>query len=304
MTASQPSSGAAPRLARHLARCTPCREGLDAMSAQRGVLATIGRARGDAHLVDEVLAACAQDGREKLADLLYEMAHACVHLIPEDLAPGEVTKNPDPVKRLPVEVLIGTAAELCGRVPERGLDERNLPEGNPSPERAASIARTCLVLLEQVEGPSARRRFFEAVVSQFEGNHRRVIEQLSPMLSEELPEWLWLGVRWALIAAHLRREEYTSAAEFGEAALRVCPDDRALIYNTAAAYAGMGDGSAFDRTSHGFSSSRAYQEDLDWWQSFISDEADLLATELGRSRDSILQSLSLPSGAGGEAANS
>ncbi len=317
MTSPEPSAkpndarGSAPRLARHLARCAPCRDGLDAMSAQSHVLGRLGRGKstaagegeagadGEHHLVAEVLEACAEDGREKVADLLYEMACACRSLIPEDLKPGEVTKSPDWVEKLPVDVLGATATQMCGRVPNEGIASEEIPASIPNPTNAASAARSCLALLEQIEGSTGRRRVLEAGILQSEERFLEVIDALEPMLMESLPEWLWLGVRWHLTAALLRTRQFEKAAGVGEAALSARPNDRSLIFNTASAYAFLGDGNSFDRTCAEFSSCEAGMEDLDWWRALIADEAQELAAELGRTRQEILESFPLPTIAGG-----
>jgi hypothetical protein len=156
---------------------------------------------------------------------------------------------------------------------------------------AAKAARSCLAFLERVEGATGRQRFSEAYVAQVEADHDRVIELLKPMHEEPLPEWLWLGVRWALMAAYLRSERPREALSIGEQALQTCPSDRMLIFNTAAAFASLGDGDGFDRMCQRLSTSRAQCEDPGWWQSFVSDEANVMAVELGRSRESILRSL-------------
>jgi RNA polymerase sigma factor (sigma-70 family) len=242
---------------------------------------------------DDVSDPGVQADRAQLADLLYDMSVICTRLVPEDLEPGEVTKRPDPRDRLPIGVLAELATEVCARIPGGALYLLETPVEDPSPDQAAVVARTCLGVLEQVEGATIRRRFGEAFVAQAEADHERVISLLIPMCVEPMPEWWWLGVRWLIMAAYISSERPREAVEIGEQALRVCPTDRTLIFNTATAYSILGDDEGFDRTCAAFAASRPQCDDPEWWESFLADEIPGLAEDLGRDIEDVRARLQL-----------
>lgn len=278
----------APRLARHLARCAPCKESLDVLAAQGDALMRLGQADRSSRMVDRVLGACAEDGRELVADLLYEMARACLALAPEDKPEDESTKSPAiALVAMPSE-LASSIHRTASRIPSLKEVGDLLPSRNPSTQEAATLAKTCLAVLERVEGRSARRRYLEGRTAHYCGMNAEAIERLTPMLDEALPTWLWRNVRYSLMAALIRHGNAEAAARIGEVSLRTRPDDRMLLFNTATAYVSLGHHEAFDQKCRLFSASRAdIDEGLDFWDAFLEDETRWIAARLGRDRTAL-----------------
>jgi hypothetical protein len=290
------ASGSAPELAQHLANCSPCRAELDILAAQRDVLTRVGNrpVKDGEHLVARVLRVAAEEGNAKLADLLYMMARACVIAAPP-VVPADEAVELDPTINppVPIEGLRPQFDAMARRASTK--PNSALPTSTPSLERALEDAELCLRVLERLEGMSARRRYFEARIATRRGDSARVIDILTPMCSESLPRALWLAVRWHLSAAYLRSQRPSEAVDVCSEALKVCPEDHALLLNRAVADAALGNGErALEFCDRFSSSTEELQGGYAWWHATVEETADWLATQLEMDRSIVTRRLTLP----------
>jgi hypothetical protein len=149
-------------VATHVAGCPECRARVDALRGQRAALARLV-ASGDAGAGGDAwrLAARAA-GRRTAADLLAELARACLARSEPEARRAALGDLPRPMERIVADLSLLRARmeSLDETLPIVGLP--NLDDLSRRPHGTAVLARACLDALEAIEGRSARHEALRA----------------------------------------------------------------------------------------------------------------------------------------------
>lgn len=232
-------------LAGHIVGCDPCGESLDSLQAQGNALkylATDGEG-GDVAVVERVLSESARAGRQKLADLLYELAKACLVMHSQEAARHHQWVSPRSIE---------SVVDKIGRLADRGIDAshtdsiRHLANGVERIDAAINAADNCLGLLRQVEGGSGRQTLGVAQARYQQGNYSEAISIYEGVLNQPHPDEIRGMAQANLICMLNRQGEFESAAKIG-ANLIECPASSFMAgFNYAVALAYLGRAREFE----------------------------------------------------------
>jgi hypothetical protein len=204
-----------------------------------------GRGHGPDELLTGLYERFRSAGREKLADLVYEMAKACLAALPDVSVRTLLRAAPRPPELVSGE--LSTLAECLagtGAPEDLGMVSRV----TPPEEQALADAARCLEVLERLEGASGRHQLALAILCV----HQRRPERAEPILrallegQETEPEIARLA-EVNLAFALLRQARYAEVVPVAEAAITKAPDDPVPWFNLIAAAAELKDGAAFER---------------------------------------------------------
>lgn len=277
--------GTATELVKHVLACDPCEASL-AASPGRGLrLLLAGGSREGETAVERILAAAADAGRDRLADLTYEMAKACLVLDTEfrsrvhpDVAPREFG------------VVRGEATVAGARLVDSNEAEA-LPETAPAASQALVTGETCLRILAEIEGPSVRHHLATSAILNQTGRYaeseaclRALLER--PMLLSEVT-----FAHQGLARCLLRQRRFDEARELCEQGLERTPGD--FFLNLTALVAGVhaGGGDALVPAADRFRSS--LRELSEGQQALARRSAAELAERLDRPASEVESALGL-----------
>jgi tetratricopeptide (TPR) repeat protein len=238
-----------------VARCAPCSDALSALQTQRDALQYLSVGETDdaaaavapgRTAIEEILSATARTGREKLADLLYELAKACLIVLPD--LKRRIERKAEPRE---APIVAGELRTINSRLEANwaAVPLDGVPERTPEEARALGAADACLRILENVEGSTERQQLAWSQVLLFQGHPAEAERVLGRLLrTEQLLRYRELAQR-NLMLSMIRQGKYAAAAESGEAALHERPDDAVVLFNLTVSYAHLVDHAAFDRVS-------------------------------------------------------
>ena len=220
-----------------------------------GYLAGEGRRHTAEQLLEQLRARFRVAGREKLADLVYEMAKACLRELPDFSVRTLLRAEP----RAP-EVISGELATLsdCLRSAGDGADLSALSRRRPEQDAALSDARKCLDALASLEGASGRRQLACALAHVHAGEPAQGEAVLRELLlrAHEAPEILRLA-EVNLAFALLRQEKFAHVVPLARAAQARDPQDPVPWFNLLAAQSELGDPAAFEDSVRGLAALQA-----------------------------------------------
>jgi len=197
-------------------------------------------------LMAHMLEASMEAGRSKLADLLYEMAKACLVE-----APGFSSHTLINARPRPSDVVADDMRQLASRMKHVGppVDVNNLTGTRSAPDTALADADACLEQLAGLEGKSGRQQVAVALCHIHAGEPERAETVLRPLLERELPPITRQNVSRNLALALLRQERYADALELSENAADEWPDDPVRVMNLCFSAARLGDAGSFERNA-------------------------------------------------------
>ena len=199
-------------------------------------------------LLERMLAISTSAARRKLADLLYELAKACLTSRPtfaertldraEPRRPGEVRDD--------LRQIAGRLDRVHGNARDSGRQTRAVADlpGDTGAETALDDARLCLERLESIEGPSGRQRVALALVHIHDGRPEKGHDILMDLQQHadqyELSLVTRQNVSRNITLALLRQERYAEALTAAEDAAATWPDDPVRVMNVCYAAARLG----------------------------------------------------------------
>jgi len=280
--------GGAQDVASHVAGCDPCGSALELLQTQRDAVQflTASAAVTAPHTaVEQILAGSARAGREKLADLLYELAKACLIVLPN--LKRRIERKVEPRE---VPVVSSELRSINSRLEkvDGAIALRDVPQQTPEETRALKVARSCLTILDNVEGASERQQLAWSQVLIFEGKPAEAEVALRQLLSNGISAGNQLHVLRNTMMSLNRQRRYAESVEFAETALHQCPNDCVLLYNLSVALASLRDLDNFKRASSRFA--RLDQKNVpEWLRHLVSIEAENFADRLSMSKTEVLE---------------
>jgi hypothetical protein len=209
-----------------------------------GYLTGEGRRHGAADLLAGLYSRFREAGREKLADLVYEMAKACLAALPDFSVRTLLRTEPRPP-----EVISGELATMSDCL--AGVDEppdlASVARRRPEPPAALTDARKCLDVLRHLEGESGRQQLALALCAIHAGGSAEAEERLRALLdrARERPEILRIA-EVNLGFALLRQGRYAEVLPLARAAIAKAPADPVPWFNLLAATAELRDTAGFE----------------------------------------------------------
>lgn len=221
----------------HVPGCPGCAARLTVLSANRESLIRLIDVPEGGTAVERVLARGVRSGRRRLADLVYELAKACLVVVQDIDRRLHLATRPRDVEA------IGRDVRAVGsRLPPRVREETaKLPVAKPDESRALAAAESCIRILEHEEGKSERQRLAWSVwlicagrPAEAEGVLRGMVEGVaSPFCRRSIHH----NLAWALS----RQRCYEAALQVSEKALAEFPNDWLLAYNASVSAALAGN---------------------------------------------------------------
>ena len=219
----------------HVPACEPCGDQLEVIAVQRDTLQFLGEgeaaesALADRPVVRRLLDATAAAGRKGLADLVYELAKAC--LFAADDFNVRLRRESEP---RPFPSVRNDAA--------RSMSRLKMPKASALPPRepgssnlvlARRSARSCHRILVNVEGETARSGLLDGVLLLGEDKPAEAERGLRTLLGQPLSE---VERRYALMnltLAQIRQSDYRTAVASAQSAASEYPDEWAFLFNAA-----------------------------------------------------------------------
>lgn len=229
-------------VAAHVTSCEPCSGSLNVLQTQRDAvryLTTEQTAAARRTAVEFVLSQSATAGRQKLADLLYELAKSFLVIAP--------AVRLRVVQETPARAHSVIAAEL-GRMSAR-LPAVGEPEGSgltASTVPPFELARRCLTTLRGIERESERFTLMLSNVLFYEGNPAEAERSLRALEARGVSTANDIHLRRNTSFALLQQLRYDDAVSYGKKYLSQYPNDELLLYNTAVSMAWAKDRAGFE----------------------------------------------------------
>jgi tetratricopeptide (TPR) repeat protein len=289
--------GGAQDVASHVAGCDPCGSALELLQTQRDAVLflTASAVVKPAHTaVEQILSSTARAGRAKLADLLYEMAKACLIVLPDLKRRIERKVEPREVPVVASELQsINSRLELT----DGSIALRDVPHQTPEEARALKVARSCLAILDNVEGASERQQLAWSQVLIFEGKPAEAERVLRSLIDRDVsPENRHHVLRNTTMSLNAQKR-FTESVEFAQHALTLCPNDCVLLYNLSVALASLADAHRFKAVSSRFAE-LVPEQVPEWLRRLISFEAANFSDKLGMSQVDVVRCFGLESASG------
>jgi hypothetical protein len=267
-------------VANHVATCTPCNSALEVLQTQRDAVHYLSEPTGEQSpqsAVEHILTQSARAGREKLADLLYEMAKACLIVVPDFKRRVERRVEPRDAP-----VVSGELRSINSRLDDADAanDVTPLPQTTPEENRALSVARSCLTILENVEGESERGSLARSQLLMFEGNPSEAEELMDRLLATSVSSENRVLAQRNKMLASIRQEHYREAIKYGESVRRDGNDDPAILFNLAVSNAWLRDVSGFELAATGVGTLLSSGQHS-WLSELVSYELPRFAQVLG-----------------------
>lgn len=274
-------------VAAHVTSCEPCSGSLNVLQTQRDAvryLTTEQTAAARRTAVEFVLAQSATAGRQKLADLLYELAKAFVLLVPQIRRRCTVWSQPREIEIVSVE-LIAMHQRL-----DDGCDIPNISGAKGDTQRAdraASAGASCLTSLYGIEGRSVRYSGCYAQLHIANGRPDAAEVLLRQLLADEPDAVGTAMANRNIVLCLIQQRKFSDAVAFAHSALETDPNDAHLLYNYAVALAWERREAEFRRVGSRLAQ-RFQRGELEWLRSAVLDQASRLAVPLGTSADRIM----------------
>jgi len=233
-------------VAGHVAGCAPCNSALELLQTQRDAVHYLSEPAGDQPpqaAVEHILAESARAGREKLADLLYELAKACLIVLPD--LKRRVERRVEPRD---APIVSGELRAINSRLDDAdaSIDVTPVPQTTPEEDRALGVARSCLTILENVEGKTERCCLAVSQLLIFENKPQKAESVLDSLLDSDAKLVHRELVQRNRMLSLIRQERCEEAVEIGLASLKDHPNDCVFLYNLAVAHAHLGDRPQFE----------------------------------------------------------
>jgi len=275
-----------------VASCDPCGSALELLQTQRDAvqfLTGTSVIRPAHTAVEHILANSARAGREKLADLLYEMAKACLIVLPD--LKRRIERKVEPRE---VPVVANELRSINSRLEtvDGAVVLRDVPQQTPEETRALKVARSCLTILDNVEGESERQQLAWSQVLIFESNPAEAERVLKRLLDGGVSCGN-LGYALQNTTMSLNQQKrFADSVEFAQRALAQCPNDCVLLYNLSVALASLRDPQQFKAVSTRFAE-LVPKGIPDWLRRLISFEAANFAERLDMSQGDVVRCFGL-----------
>ncbi len=215
-----------------------------------GYLTGEGRRHDAATLLQQLHARFRSAGTGKLADLVYEMAKACLAALPDFSVRTRLLAEP----RAP-EVIAGELSTMasCLRGVAEAPDLSAVARRRPEADAALDDARKCLDVLQTLEGTSGRQQLARALFLIHDQRHAQaelVLRQLlaRPGESGEIARLAEVNLAFAL----LRQARFADVVPVAEAAIARSEQDPVPWFNLLAALAELRDPARFERAVETF----------------------------------------------------
>ncbi|HTE05498.1 MAG TPA: sigma-70 family RNA polymerase sigma factor [Planctomycetota bacterium] len=249
-------------------------------SLRETVVANLGSKESTRHvqaLMQRMLDLSAEAGRRKLADLIYEMAKACLVVAPGFTSRTLIAAVPRRSDQVGGD-LRQMAHRLAGVVGAPDVDAVALTR--PEPGTALQDAHACLEKLAEIEGTSGRQQVALGLAHIHGGKPGQAEAILRPLLEQPLAARTRQNASRNLTLALLRQDRHADALAAAEAAGKEWPDDPVRVMNLCYASARLGDATRFARYAGdlGTLQLRNPSERVGAW---LADELAALAAEVG-----------------------
>ncbi len=194
-------------------------------------------------LLQRMLEITAEAGRRKLADLVYEMAKACLVK-----APGFSERMLDAAPPRRREQVAGDVARMAGRLQGTAtpIDVSSLQGLSPEPATALRDARICLAKLAEIEGPTGRQQVAQALLYIHAGEPAAAEALLLPLLDLDLAPATRQNAHRNLVLALLRQDRHAEALARCERDADEWPQDAVRVMNLCYAAARLGQARRFE----------------------------------------------------------
>ena len=279
-------------VAGHLVDCNPCGGSLKLIQVQGDALNYLSAGAEDPAIqpvVQRILTASAKAGREQLADLLYELAKAC--LVLNEVGELRTYRGKEPRKLEALQSDFGHLQRRSFVTVPRLLEG---PQGlSRDPSRAVLSAYDCVLVLENVEGPSPRQQLIMAHTSNLIGKHDDAIAICSELLEASINDGLRSYAFMNLMCAQNRIGLFKEASEVGKAAMRECPSDFMIAYNYAVALAYLDRADEFRSVAS--DTQRMLPDRHAWKQAMVCADLEELTTALSWSEEQVLKAFGFDS---------
>ncbi len=209
-----------------------------------GYLTGEGRPQSAADLLDGLYARFRAAGREKLADLVYEMTKACLAALPDFSVRTLLHDEPRTPEAISGELT--TMSECLAGVDEPP-DLASVARRRPEAPAALADADKCLAILARLEGDSGRQQLALALYAIHARQPARAEALLRELLARksERPDVLHMA-DVNLAFALLRQGRYAEVVPLARAAAVRSPDDPVPWFNLLAASAELNDRAGFE----------------------------------------------------------
>ncbi len=214
-------------------------------------------------LMESMLEASLHAARARLADLIYEMAKACLVAAPgfssrtlvqdeprrSDVVAGDLRQIAARLQRAGGDAVADPGGPQAAGVarPSGRIDIEPVAARRPAPATALDDARACLGKLAELEGTSGRQQVALALCSIHGGQPAEAERVLLPLLDRELPPRTRQNVSRNYTLALLRQDRHAEALAHAEAVADEWPDDPVRVMNICFAAARLRDRARLDR---------------------------------------------------------
>lgn len=221
----------------HVPGCPGCASSLMVLAAQKEALQQLTVTPSGGTAVERVLARGVRSGRRRLADLVYELAKACLVVVQDIDRRLHLATRPRDVEAIGRDV-----RSLGSRLPPREREEvAKLPAAKPDEARALAAAESCIRILGHVEGQSERQRLAWSVWLICSGRPAEAEGVLRGMVEEGGSRESRRFVQYNLAWAQSRQRRFDAALRTSEQAMVEFPDDWMLTYNASVSAALSGN---------------------------------------------------------------
>ncbi|GEM_PF-3533000 len=245
-------------------------------------------------MVQEILDRSKAAGRDKLAELAYQMARTCLSAA-ETKSSASLRWYEDPRD---VVDLGRDLRQMEVRV-EVEASRADLPIAAPTAGSAIASARTCLRVVSGLEGESSRYLLLNALLSRAEGDLAEAVRILASMRTSSISRHWMAHSQETLQTVQLSLGEYDEVLEVGKSVLHHSPGRLLALFNMATARAWMNDGLGLETCCKQFRQSDEQVVDSEWWAHLLSSEAAWFANHVNRDPTEIVTMFGLPAAGGG-----
>ena len=283
------------RLLAHIPGCDSCSDQLEVIAVERETLGFLGDTEvapagiSAQAAVRRLLEQTAASGRAKLADLVYELSKAC--LFAADELDARLRRDVEPRA-------FGVVRRECDATMSRleSAPRGALPDtaaGSTDVARARRTARSCQLILDQLEGETPRCVLLDSLVLIAERKHAEAEKCLRALLDRPLSaderRFALMNLMWACI----RQQRYAEAVATGTTGMDSYPDEWMFVYNVAVACSYSRDIKEFDAVAK-LVRSRALNSKSAEFVQLLKREAPRFAMNLGLSSVEVLVLFGLP----------
>ncbi len=217
----------------HVPACHPCTTALTVAASQRDFMQHLAvEPAGTA--VQVLLRSGERAGAQRLADLVYELAKACLASF-EDLQRRVRMVQVPRSAHVVHQDIDGISTRLSGRL-AAGAKSSNAADALQKSD-AMLAWRSSLAILNSIEGRSARHELMRAVLLIHSDQPSGAVQLLTTLMQTELSEEHRKLAHWNLLWALIRQQKFEEVLSAGKTALAEYPGDWTSTYNLAVASA-------------------------------------------------------------------